>query len=163
MRVLALIETGPLTGNEVFDTSDNRGELVDGDNILEDVDGADSITVGRFQATSSGDQVVLNRRGGSANFSAGFGGEAGEAYAGATTYLQFLDGTVIELEDSDINNAGAGGLRYDVPNTAGWRASVVTLRTSGTLFILGVGIPSVTDQPITSEGRHGTRRGRDGC
>ena len=33
----------------------------------------------------------------------------------------------------------------------------MTLRTSGTLFILGVGIPSVTDQPIALEGRHGTR------
>ena len=73
------------------------------------MDGADSITVGRFQATADGGQIVLNRRGGSANFSAGFGGEAGESYAGATTYLQFADGTVIELEDSDINNAGAGG------------------------------------------------------
>ena len=158
MRVLALIETGTLAGNEVFDTSDNRGSLVDGDNILENVDGADSITVGRFQATFDGGQIVLNRRAGSANFSAGFGGEAGESYAGAQTYLQFADGTVIELEDSDINNAGAGGLRYDVPSMTGWRDAVVTLRTSGVLFILGVGIPeAATDQAVTAEGRHETR------
>ena len=160
MRVLALIETGTLAGNEVFDTADNRGALVDGDNILENVDGADSITVGRFQATSDGGQIVLNRRAGSANFSAGFGGETGESYAGATTYIQFADGTLIELEDSDINNAGAGGLRYDIPSMTGWRDAVVTLRTSGVLFILGVGIPeAATDQTVTAEGRHETRGG----
>ena len=141
MRVLALIETGTLAGDEVFDTADNRGSLVDGDNILENVDGADSITVGGFRAKADGGNIALTRSAGSVNFSAGFGGEVGESYAGATTYIQFADGTVIELEDSDINNVSALRLRYDVPNTAGWRDAVVTLRTSGVLFILGVGLP----------------------
>ena len=84
MRMLALIRTGTRSGNEIFDVNDNRGMLVDGDNRLEDVDGAGGgITVGRMQVNSPGSRIWLNRTGsGDADFSDGFGGETGETYAG---------------------------------------------------------------------------------
>ena len=143
MRVLALIETGTLNGNEVFDTNDNRGALLDGDNVIENVNGSGaSITVGRFQVDSGGGRITLNRRGGSGNFRDGFGGEAGEVYAEATVYLQFVNGTVITLTNTEQNSPGGGFLSYSTPAfPAAWQIAAHTLRTSGTRFILGIGIP----------------------
>ena len=143
MRVLALIETGTLAGNEVYDANDNRGSLLDGDNTIENVNGSGAfITVGRFQVDSGGGRITLNRRGGSGNFRDGFGGEAGEVYAEATVYLQFVNGTVITLTNTEQNSPGGGFLSYSTPAfPAAWQIAAHTLRTSGTRFILGIGIP----------------------
>ena len=144
MVVLALIETGTLATNEVFDTNDNRGSLLDGDNILDDPggDSSVSIVIGRAQVNAGGLTFTFNRRGGSGNFRDWFG-DPGEPYDDATVYLQVGD-VVVTLDRDDVSGSGGGFLAYAIPDNTGWRDAIDSLRTSGQRFIMGIGHPAPT-------------------
>ena len=98
MRALFVVESGTPAGNEIFDTQDNRGRVVEGDNIAEDTNGGNGITLGRMQRALNGSGFIFNKRGGDGAFNLGF--ITGGNYDGAMAYF-----TLDDFDDPVVSEA----------------------------------------------------------